>query len=152
MSDYPEHDKLSKIQEQTQAIGEFLEWLTSQGIHLMRWREDLTDNRLTDPQCAKAVRGSDAPCAPVRPEGDSYGPDGTIWWRQHCLHWQEPDEDGEYGECCRCGRGHFYEVHGIRAWEADPRNIQSLLAAWAGIDLNKIEAEKRAMLASLRAS
>lgn len=26
MSDYPEHDKLEKIKDKTQAIGDFLEW------------------------------------------------------------------------------------------------------------------------------
>ncbi len=29
MSKYPEHDKISKIREKSQAIGEFLEWLQS---------------------------------------------------------------------------------------------------------------------------
>jgi hypothetical protein len=32
----------------------------------------------------------------------------------------------------------------------DGRSIEDLLAAWAGIDQKKIDAEKRAMLASLR--
>ncbi len=30
MSDYPEHDKLAKIAEQSQTCGEFLEWLVSE--------------------------------------------------------------------------------------------------------------------------
>jgi hypothetical protein len=40
MSDYPEHDKLRAIHEQSQAIGEFLDWLRSpvdeggKGVHL----------------------------------------------------------------------------------------------------------------------
>ena len=34
MGDYPEHDKLSAIKDQSQACGEFLEWLGSQGILL----------------------------------------------------------------------------------------------------------------------
>jgi hypothetical protein len=32
--DYPEHDKLHKIQDQSQACGEFIDWLESQGLHL----------------------------------------------------------------------------------------------------------------------
>lgn len=31
--DYPEHDKLMKIRDKSQAIGEFVEWLAGQGIH-----------------------------------------------------------------------------------------------------------------------
>ena len=30
---YPEHDKLAKIRDKSQAIGEFVEWLAGQGIH-----------------------------------------------------------------------------------------------------------------------
>lgn len=40
MSDYPEHDKLSAISEQSQEIGRFLdEFLPSKGINLLRWIE-----------------------------------------------------------------------------------------------------------------
>jgi hypothetical protein len=79
MSDYPEHDKLREVAEQTQAIGEFIEWLEGKGIFLARY-----------------VEGSNFP--------------------RH--------------------------VHGFRA----------LLAEWAGIDQDKLEAEKRQMLASLRSA
>ena len=40
MSDYPEHDKLTEISAETQAAGEFVEWLESKGIHLMRHRSE----------------------------------------------------------------------------------------------------------------
>lgn len=33
---YPEHEKLLAVKDQTQVIGEFLEWLASRGIQLMR--------------------------------------------------------------------------------------------------------------------
>lgn len=36
MSNYPEHDKLVAINDQTQAIGEFVEWCEDQGIELVR--------------------------------------------------------------------------------------------------------------------
>jgi hypothetical protein len=78
MSDYPEHDKLRAIADQTQAIGEFVEWLEGKGIFLARY-----------------VEGFNVP--------------------RH--------------------------VHGFR----------DLLAEWAGIDENELEAEKRQMLANLRA-
>lgn len=77
MSDYPEHDKLTKISDKTQAIGAFLEWCAyEKGVQL--GRHDGHD---------------------FRPEGGS----------------------------------------------------QALMAEWAGIDMNVIEAEKRQMLAEMRA-
>ena len=33
--DYPEHAKLANVQPQSQAIGEFLEWLTSETGHVI---------------------------------------------------------------------------------------------------------------------
>ena len=78
MSNYPEHDKLTAVADQTQAIGEFFEWLEGKGIFLARYSE-----------------GSNYP----------------------------------------------RNVHGFR----------DLLAEWAGIDQNKLEAEKRQMLAASRA-
>jgi hypothetical protein len=37
MAEYREHEKLHKIQNQSQICGEFLEWLFRQGFHLGRW-------------------------------------------------------------------------------------------------------------------
>lgn len=35
MSDYPEHEKLAAVKDESQAQGEFLSWLTSEkGVHL----------------------------------------------------------------------------------------------------------------------
>ena len=34
MSDHPEHEKLAAIKDKSQTIGEFLEWLPTQGITL----------------------------------------------------------------------------------------------------------------------
>lgn len=39
MSQYPEHDKLQAVKNQSQLIGEFLEWLNSQGLYLAAWQE-----------------------------------------------------------------------------------------------------------------
>jgi hypothetical protein len=51
MTTYPEHGELAAVKDQTQAIGDFLEWLAGQRVQLMTWREDLTDERPTDPRC-----------------------------------------------------------------------------------------------------
>lgn len=41
MSDYPEHDKMAKIADKSQKIGEFLDWLNSEkDIELKRWSEE----------------------------------------------------------------------------------------------------------------
>jgi hypothetical protein len=73
---YPEHDKLSKVKDQTQVIGKFIDWCGIRGIQLC-----------------------------------------------------ELDSDDE-----------FWPLH----------DFMGLLAAWAGIDRGKIEAEKQQMLAELR--
>lgn len=80
MSYYPEYDKLAKISDQTQAIGEFMDWLADDGVFLARH-----------------------------------------------------EENSKYA----------WPIH---------RPITDLLAEWAGIDQNKIEAEKRQMLEAIRQS
>lgn len=156
-SNHPELDKMAAIRDQTQVIGEFLEWLTSQGINLMAWREDLTDIRPTDPECLERKRDrlhavSPEPSLPCDPSpGDVIR--SEYRWTAHCMHWQDPrraaDGEARRGTCCHCGYGQDYEVTGIRAWVHDNRSIEELLAAWAGIDLRKIEQERRAILAAL---
>lgn len=154
MGDYPEHDKQAEVIEQTQAIGEFLDWLSGQGVQLMIWREDLTDSRLTDPVCPVSFTSDDPQsCDQIRDEGDDREP--RAWWRRHCKHWQSPDLDrdiewGTPGECCRCHKGQHYEITSISSWVHESRSVTQLLADWAGIDLKKIEDEKRQMLAKIR--
>ena len=36
----PELDKLMKVTEFSQPLGEFMTWLRDQGVHLRRWMED----------------------------------------------------------------------------------------------------------------
>lgn len=40
MSDYPEHDKLAKISDQSQTCGEFVDWLQGCGLHLCEGEDD----------------------------------------------------------------------------------------------------------------
>lgn len=40
MNKYPEHEKLQKVKDESQAQGEFLEWLREQGVWLCRMDED----------------------------------------------------------------------------------------------------------------
>jgi hypothetical protein len=80
---YPEHAKQRSVLGVAQTLGEFLEWLDSQGVHLTQLRE---------------------------------------------VDWAA---DPKY--------------------MPDVRSKQQMLADYFGIDLNAIEQEKRAMLASIRA-
>lgn len=75
---YPEHEKMSKIKDESQAQGEFIEWLQSKGFVLMYW---------------------------------------------------DTDDD---------------------TWQYDHRPIRARLAEYHKIDLDKLEQEKRAMLAEIR--
>lgn len=38
---YPEHEKLAKIKDVSQAQGDFIEWLRGQGVHLMTYVEQV---------------------------------------------------------------------------------------------------------------
>lgn len=154
MGEYPEHQKMAGIAGQTQAIGEFLEWLEGQGVQLMTWHEDLTDSRPTDPECKARRRENRAdPCRPT--SASDIG--GADYFATHCLHWHGKSRDAgdniqEQGMCCWCGKGHYYEVAGLKAFVHEARGTMQLLADWAGIDLAKIEAEKRQMLEDIRAA
>lgn len=92
MSDYPEHDKLAAVKDETQAAGEFIEWLNGQGIFLAKTYMFTKDDQVTD----------------------------------------DPAQER-------------YERTGVVA-----KSLITLLAEWSGIDQNKIEAEKRQMLATIR--
>lgn len=41
---YPEHEKLELISHESQAIGEFTDWLADQGLHLAKFSEDGEDD------------------------------------------------------------------------------------------------------------
>lgn len=40
MSEYPEHEKLFRVSHVSQELGQFLEWLESEGVTLARWVHD----------------------------------------------------------------------------------------------------------------
>lgn len=136
MSDYPEHDKMSAVVDQTEAAAAFVEWLGTQRIQLMQWRDDMTDLRMTSPICTKyyasapAMKGKE--CR-AKAHGD------------HCAHWDGPG----LATCCQCGQPNRREVTGIEAW-VPAGSLTDLLAKWQDIDMAKIDAEKRAMIERLR--
>jgi len=54
---YPEHKKLQKVHKESQAIGAFLEWLSSEGIYLAEKSSEGTSLRklYSDPNMILAV-------------------------------------------------------------------------------------------------
>lgn len=54
--EYTEHEKLTKIAPLSQSIGEFIEWLNGEGVHLMRWTET-TDVEVCDGTILSPCRG-----------------------------------------------------------------------------------------------
>jgi hypothetical protein len=96
MSEYPECEKMSRAREEgSQKIGEFLEWLETQGIHLV--------TELTDEQLEELADGDD--------------PGLDCEWRH-------------YRQCMK--------------------TREQLIADFFGIDLKKVEEERRAMIEALR--
>ena len=130
MSEYPEHDKLSKVSDESQAQGDLLDWLASQGTQLMqfeKWDEegmdlcgDLHFSRKAVERCV-AKRGGE-----IR---EHTAEDGSVIADHYVLV-----------------KRHYEQ------WVHDPRSIQAILAEYHDIDQVKLEREKRAMLAALRAS
>lgn len=43
-TEYPEHEKLKQIQRESQTIGEFIEWLESNGMVVCEWTDGNCDN------------------------------------------------------------------------------------------------------------
>lgn len=39
LKEYPEHEKLRAVKDKAQAIGTFIEWLSSEGLVLARWHQ-----------------------------------------------------------------------------------------------------------------
>jgi hypothetical protein len=60
--------------------------------------------------------------------------------------------DGKVGkrDCTACDGTGWREVTGIEGWVEDPRHPERLFADYFGIDLNKIEQEREALLDGLR--
>ena len=126
MSDYPEHNKLSAIKEQSEAIGAFLEWLSEQRIELARYEDAASSDEPQD-----LIVG--------------HTPDGQPIYVN--------DETGEESPFVRAFRRRANPDYWHRAEGYYPihKRIEAILAEYFEIDLNALEQEKRAMLNTLRA-
>jgi len=111
---YPEHEKLSKIKDESQSIGEFMEWLEGEKeMHLGTYHKH--DERCINPEWHDDVnKGKD----PIFSEEE---------WVDKFM--------------CGCQENELVPIH---------YDVQKLLAEFFGIDLDKLEKEKRAMLDELQ--
>lgn len=122
-SQYPEHDKLRPLQEQSQTCGEFLAWLNeTKGWFLATFDEEQEECR----NCG-------------HPDRHTLTSGGGAWGR--CTY--ENDE----GKECGCTSGDF----GCSDRMYQPSyTIDRLLAEFFGIDAKELEAEKQRMLDEMR--
>lgn len=134
----PTLDRMKEVHEQSQAIGEFLEWLHipeedgGPGLFVARWdrQRECNSESLKGRWSASSASG--------------FVPD----WR--CAGGQIVDQAGEIlHECEACdgtGMVDLAEPRGMPAGES----IERLLARFYGIDLDAAERERMAVLAAVR--
>lgn len=136
MTDYPEHEKLRRISDQSQAIGEFLDWLTHErGVELQEfrvWYEWVPPANSRWPELY-------GPRTPVRLTGYTWWPPGG---RERPDVAYEPESSMEQRLY-----GHFRRHEG---WFHVRASIRDLLADYFDIDQNRLEDEKRQMLDAQR--
>lgn len=125
---YPEHEKLSAIKDQSQAIGEFLEWLQgSKSARLLTWHEADVEEPCTGDLMLGCNDGNKA----ARESGRVFSRGGV---RVRC------DVCKGTGKVIRHEQGYV-----------PVGSTQDLLAEFFEIDQAKLEQEKCAMLDGLRA-
>lgn len=130
---YPEHEKLAKVSDVSQAIGEFLEWMEGQGIQRMHYEGVSVWYPCSNWRCGDDYYLDENDVLTPVPKGMVF-----VSHKQLALCDECNGEEGHEG---------FTET-----WIHDHRTIELLLAEYFDIDLKKIEEEKRAMLDSIRQS
>ena len=133
--EYPEHEKLLKVSELSQSIGEFLQWLNDDQ-HVWLAKHDIKSDN---------CRNCD------HPDKHNYLAPHSAW--SSCAHAEHEDGTCDHGdECehfgtCECVNSEFGNPERLYAW---PHTISDLLAVYFKIDLQVLEEEKRAMLDNMR--
>lgn len=127
---YPEHEKLSAVKDQSQRIGEFLEWLMDEKkVELAFWHKH-------SEQCD----GFNADTGEIEPEYECGNKKHDSGEMKH--------DFGMYGCHPKRSFGCDMPCQTLSPFRATK---EKLLAEFFEIDLEKLENEKRAMLDSLRA-
>jgi len=122
--DYPEHRKLEAVKDQSQVIGEFLEWVTTE----KGWQ--FADYHKHGPECD----GWDAKSENIVPE-----------YEYNCT--KSHKHDAIFCERLRVFGCDMPE----KALYPTRHNVEKLLAEFFSIDLNKIAEEKDKMMEHIRA-
>ncbi len=137
MSDkYPEHEKLQKVAKLSQAIGEFLAWL-SDDQHVWLAKHDVKSDNCRN-------------CG--HPDVHDYKPHYSLF--SQCSHTEHEDGTCDHGsECehfgtCDCDNANFGNTDMLYVW---PHKISNVLATYFEIDLKVLEDEKQDMLNDMRA-
>jgi len=119
----PELDKMHAARPATQRVGEFLEWLGEQGLHI---------------------------CQYVDEEPERCGRCGHALAAHHC---DTDDDGGPWCGICLDTKPwskahHAFTVHELidGHWVPIGGSIERMLARWQGIDLDAVEAERRSLL------
>jgi hypothetical protein len=132
-TDYPEHAKLTAVADKSQAIGEFLEWL--QGRCTICRFQDAGNNG--KPRYVWTVPVGELVRRGMLDEGRPWTADDVAHGGDAARGQAAPNpEFEEWGE----------------GYRPVFRRIEDWLAEYFQIDLAKVEAEKKAMLAQLRAA
>lgn len=121
-------DRAIADRDENQTIGEFIEWLQGQHVHLCVWRPAGNNDK------PRQLPGFEE--AREKALSASYG--GITWLELKVLEAEfDNPEFEEWGE-------------GFVPWDEGSRGIEALLAHYRGIDLAEMERERAAVLAALR--
>lgn len=123
---YPEHEKLEAVKDESQTIGEFLEWLLSEhGVTLCRYEEEARSEADRYVIAGHTPKGEPIY---VNDETGDESPNIVSWNRK-----RNPD--------------YWYKSAGFYPLN---QTIETVLASYFRIDLKKIAAEKEAIYQELR--
>lgn len=141
MIDTPECDRQHAVQADAETLSAFLDWLTANGIHLAYWEDTKPCDHTTG---ASVTPGQGYPTIE--------GVRASRKWR--CVNGRligHPDSNApgvDGGECPNCeGTGRVERVEPRLV--PQPGSFNQLLARYFGIDLDKVEAERRQVLDAL---
>lgn len=145
--DVTECQKLTAVSEESQAQGEFVDWLQeTKGLVLARWENKI--ERACEAAQSAYVDVDVAPGHVVRRYRKCVG--GKVFLRRR--PWDDEDEVDTGETCERCGgEGFVVEDRAEPILVPAEQRLEALLAEYHQVDLAKVEAERRALLEALRA-
>lgn len=140
--DTSELDRMAEVLERSQAIGAFLDWLTDvKRWHLAAWVTELEYEPGERYEVIEAPPWRGRPGFRVR-DRVSLLPLSTRWDTREAAEQDAAERDAAYQREARKPEYRRLRVQGY--------SIEALLAEYFGIDLDKIETERRALLDALR--